>query len=86
VETLEGVNVHFPSVGVALVVFAGVHDVATSSATRDFLRGLIVENDLVIADFCSASFIDISMLRVLFEAERWAGELGRVFRLQLTTC
>ena len=82
---LKNVDVESEETGVALVVFSGVHDVATSTLIWDLFEGLIQENELVVADFCSARFIDLSMLRVAFAAEKRANELGKKFRVELPT-
>ncbi len=82
---LKDVDVESHGTGVALVVFSGAHNVATSARIWDLFEGLIQENELVVADFCSARFIDLSMLRVAFAAEKRASELGKDFRVQLPT-
>lgn len=83
--TLENVDVEFPRAGVAVVTFAGAHDVATSAVISELLEGLIQANELVVADFSSAKFIDSSMLKVLFAAERRATDLDKTLSIRLGT-
>jgi len=47
---LKDVDVESHGTGVALVVFSGAHDVATSARIWDLFEGLIQENELVVAD------------------------------------
>jgi anti-anti-sigma regulatory factor len=81
---LDDVYVECPRPGVAVVIFAGKHDVATSPAISYLLEGLTRANASLVADFTSATFVDTSVLRVLFAAEERASELGKEFRIQLT--
>jgi anti-anti-sigma regulatory factor len=50
-----------------------------------FLEALVQENELVVADFSGALFVDASMLHVLVAADRLARERCKTFRLQLGT-
>lgn len=83
--TLDDVQVERPGPGTAVVVFSGEHDLATRNEVSDVLDTLVVNNTLIVADFSSASFVDSSILNVLFDTDRRAGELGKTFRLQLNT-
>ena len=83
--SLEDVQVERPSDVTAVVVFSGEHDLATKDAVKDLLDSLLWEDDLVVADFSSARFVDSSMLGVLLNTNEHARELGKTFRLQLGT-
>ena len=83
--TLEDVLVERPAPGTAVVVLSGEHDMATKDAVRDLLDSLLWEDDLLVADFSSASFVDASILDVLLATKEQARELGKTFRLQLGT-
>ena len=85
VATLEDVRVEQPTPDTAVVVFSGDHDLSTKDEVRDLLGSLVASDDLVIADFSSASFVDSSILGVLLDANEQALGLGGVFRLQLGT-
>jgi anti-anti-sigma factor len=82
---LEDVKVERPADGTAVVVFCGEHDMATKDEVRNLLDSLLWEDDLLVADFSSACFIDASMLGVLLDTNERARELGKTFRLQLGT-
>ena len=83
--TLEDVQVERPADGTAVVVFSGEHDMATKDAVKDLLDSLLWEDNLLVADFSSACFVDSSMLGVLLDTNEHARELGKTFRLQLGT-
>ena len=83
--TLEDVLVERPAAGTAVVVFTGEHDVATKDEVQDLLDSLLCEDDLLVTDFSSASFVDSSMLGVLLDTNEQARSLGKTFRLQLGT-
>ena len=85
VATLEDVRVEQPTPDTAVVVFSGDHDLSTKDEVRDQLGSLVASDDLVIADFSSAAFVDTSILGVLLDANEQALGLGGVFRLQLGT-
>lgn len=85
VATLEDVRVEQPTPDTAVVVFSGDHDLSTKDEVRDLLGSLVASDDLVIADFSSATFVDSSILGVLLDANDRALALGKVFRLQLGT-
>ena len=84
-QPLKNVDVEFPRAGVAVVTFAGAHDVGTSAVISELLEDLIQANELVVADFSSARFIDSSMLKVLFAAEKRASELDKILSIRLGT-
>jgi anti-anti-sigma factor len=83
--TLDDVVIERPANGTAVVVFSGEHDLATKDEVRDLLDSLLWEENLVVADFSSAAFVDSSLLGVLLDANERARELGKTFRLQLGT-
>ena len=82
---LNGVLVERPAEGTAVVVFTGEHDLSTAYRVRHLLASVIRRDDLIVADFSSATFIDSSIRRVLLDAHAQAHELGKVLRLQLGT-
>jgi anti-anti-sigma regulatory factor len=81
----EDVTLERPSSGVAVVCFTGDHDVGTRDATHLLLANLVEENDLVLADFSKASFVDTSIMVVVRDSGRAARKRGSLFRLQLST-
>jgi anti-anti-sigma factor len=83
--TLDDVQVERPAPGAAVVVFAGEHDLATRSEVRDLLGSLVLSDELIVADFSSAEFVDSTILGVLLDTNQRALELGKSFRLQLNT-
>ena len=83
--TLDDVQVERPADGTAVVVFSGEHDLATKDQVRNLLDSLLREDDLLVADFSSASFVDSAMLSVLLDTNKLARETGKTFRLQLGT-
>ena len=44
-----------------------------------------MSDELIVADFSSAEFVDSAILGVLLETNQSAHELGQAFRLQLNT-
>jgi anti-anti-sigma factor len=80
---LEEVRVERPAPGAAVVAFAGEHDLATKDLVEALLESLVDENELVIADFSEAAFVDSATMRVLLNADMAARMRGRRFRLQL---
>ena len=68
-----------------MVVFSGEHDLSTAHHVRHLLASIMRRDDLIVADFSSASFVDSSIRRVLLDAHAQARELGKVLRLQLGT-
>ena len=81
----QDLKVERPLDGTAVVVFAGEHDLATKGEVYELLSSLIDANELVVADFSSASFVDSSMIGVLLDTNEQARALGKTFRLQLGT-
>lgn len=82
---LEDVQVDKPVPGTAVAEFKGEHDLMTRDATEELLGSLVKENDLVVADFSRAYFVDAAILRLLLNADRVAKRNGRAFCLQLGT-
>lgn len=85
VVTPSDVQMSSPGAGAAVLTFAGEHDLATAATVLDLLDSLLETNELVVADFSQAEFVDSSTLSVLVEAHRLAAEREKVFRLQLGT-
>jgi anti-anti-sigma factor len=67
------------------LVFSGDHDLATGDEVEDLLRRLVDGNELVVADFSDAEFIDSSMLWALKRATDDAQAKRRSLRIQLGT-
>jgi anti-anti-sigma factor len=82
---LADVHVEQPDLGTAVVVFSGEHDLETRADVAELLTSLTDENELVVADFSDADFVDSSMLWVLKRAHDDAEAKGRSFRVQLGT-
>jgi anti-anti-sigma factor len=80
---LDDVHVEQPGLGTAVVVFSGEHDLATRGEVEKLLRSLTDGNELVVADFSDAQFVDSSMLWVIKRANDDAEAKGRSFRIQL---
>ena len=83
--TLDDVQVERPAPGKAVVVFSGEHDLATRNDVSDLLGSLVSSDELIVADFSSAEFVDSTILGVLLDTNQRALELGKTFRLQLNT-
>jgi anti-anti-sigma factor len=82
---LEDVQIEQTDPRTAVVSFVGEHDMATADAVEELLGSLIERNDLVVSDLSAAQFVDSSMMRALFHADREAKRQGHTFRLQLGT-
>ena len=82
---LEQVGLEQPTAGTAIASFRGEHDVATRDAVSELLRSLLEQNELVVADFSAARFVDGAILGALLDTDREAKSQGRTFRLQLAT-
>jgi anti-anti-sigma factor len=82
---LQDVTVEQPRDGAAVVVFSGEHDVATAEAVAATLDSLVEQNQLVVADFSEAEFVDSATLHALVKTARSAHERGARFRVQLGT-
>lgn len=78
-------RVERPHAGAAVVVFDGEHDLATAADVRALLEALIQENELVVADFSVAEFVDSSTIATLLTCHQTAVARGSTFRLQLGT-
>ena len=81
--TIVGVQVASPGVGVAVVSFIDEHDLATKTELSALLHALVRQNELVVADFSQALFVDSSTLNVLVSAHKLALERGTRLRLLL---
>ena len=84
-DAMADVRVERPTVGTAVVTFTGEHDLAARDDLENLLDGLVEENDLVVADFSEALFVDSTTMYVLVNADAAACARGRKFRLQLGT-
>jgi anti-anti-sigma factor len=79
------IEVEQPEAGRAVVVFKGEHDLAQVEALGERLSALVAENELVVADFSEAEFIDSSIINLLVETKREAEARQRRLRIQLGT-
>ena len=79
------IEVEQPEAGRAVVVFKGEHDVAQVEALGERLSVLVAENELVVADFSEAEFVDSSIINLLVETKRSAEDSQRRFRIQMGT-
>jgi len=68
---------------VAVVVVEGEHDVYTAPALKERLDTLLEEHVPFVVDLTSATFVDSSVLRVLLEGHRRAGEKSVGFAVAL---
>jgi anti-anti-sigma factor len=84
-DAMAHVHVERPSAGTAVVTFAGEHDLAARDDLTALLDSLVEENDLVVADFSQAEFVDSTTMYVLVNADAAARARGRKLRLQLGT-
>jgi anti-anti-sigma factor len=84
-DAMADVCVERPTIGTAVVTFAGEHDLAARDDLEDLLEALVEENDLVVADFSEALFVDSTTMYVLVNADAAARARGRKLRLQLGT-
>jgi anti-anti-sigma regulatory factor len=83
VVTIEGIQVASPGVGVAVVSFIDEHELATKTELSALLHALVRQNELVVADFSQALFVDSSVLSVVLSAHKLALERGTGFTVQL---
>jgi len=60
--------------GVAVLTISGEHDVSTAPNLRRRLDGLLEEGVATVLDLSSATFIDSSILSVILNGRRRAGE------------
>jgi anti-anti-sigma factor len=84
-DAMGDVQVEHPTAGAAVVRFTGEHDLVTRDDVAALLESLIQQNDLVVADFSDAAFVDSTILHALVNADAEARMRGRTFRLQLGT-
>jgi anti-anti-sigma factor len=84
-DAMADVCVERPTVGTAVVTFTGEHDLGARDDLADLLDSLVEENDLVVADFSEALFVDSTTMYVLVNADAAARARGRKLRLQLGT-
>ena len=85
VDDLLDIEIETPVAGRAVVVFKGEHDLAQVNALNERLSSLISENELVIADFSEAQFVDSSIIALLVETKREAEATQRRFRISMGT-
>ena len=81
--TFADVVVEQPAPGTAVAVFSGEHDMATKRQVHELLTSLVYDNELVVADFSEAQFVDSSILGVLIAMRGEADERGHAICLQL---
>jgi anti-sigma B factor antagonist len=62
--------------GLAVLTISGEHDLSTAPNLRRRLDGLLDERSGVVVDLSPATFIDSSILGVILEGKRRAGEAG----------
>jgi anti-sigma B factor antagonist len=84
-ELMEDVRVERPSVGTAVVTFTGEHDLMARDTLSSLLESLIEDNELVVADFSQATFVDSATIHLLLNSDMGARQRGRTLRLQLGT-
>lgn len=82
---LQDLRVECPRPGAAVVVFTGEHDLMTADRIQALLVSLVAQNDLVVADFSEAEFVDSSVLSALFRTNAAARRSGTSLTLQLGT-
>ena len=63
--------------GVSLVVLLGEHDLASADELQSTLDDLLASESNVVVDVSETSFLDVSILRVLYGAHRAAAEQRR---------
>jgi anti-anti-sigma factor len=79
------IEVEQPEAGRAIVVFRGEHDLTQVEALGERLSALVAENELVVADFSEAEFVDSALINLLVETKREAEARQRRFRIQMGT-
>jgi anti-anti-sigma factor len=84
-DLMENVQVERPSGSTAVVTFTGEHDLLARDALSALFNSLIEDNDLVVADFSQATFVDSATIHVLLNSDLAARQRGRILRLQLGT-
>jgi stage II sporulation protein AA (anti-sigma F factor antagonist) len=68
-----------------IVSLEGEHDIANKKETESLLTTLFADNELVVVDLSRATFIDSSIINVLYRADQAAREQGCSFRLLMGT-
>jgi anti-anti-sigma factor len=79
------IEVEHPAAGRAIVVFKGEYDLAQVGALGEQLSALVADNELVVADFSEAEFVDSAVIHLLVEMKRQAEARQRRFRIQIGT-
>jgi anti-anti-sigma factor len=79
------IEVEQPGPARAVVVFKGEHDLAQVKALGDRLSTLVAANELVVADFSNAEFVDSSIINLLLRIKREAEARQSRFRIQMGT-
>jgi len=82
---VPGVVVTAPRKSAVVVELEGEHDLATSEQLRQLIRGLVEMNELVVIDVTNVLFVDSSVIKIFFEADRLARRDGKRLRLQVGT-
>ena len=80
-----GVEIEQPQTGRAVVVFKGEHDLTKVDALRALLSELLDDNELVVADFSEAKFVDAAVIALLLDTRDRAETRRRRFRIQMGT-
>jgi anti-sigma B factor antagonist len=65
--------------GLAVVSISGEHDLSTAPELRRRLRKLLGEGSAIVVDLSQATFVDSSILGVILDARRRAGDGGTGF-------
>ena len=81
----DTIRVVRPRPGAVVVELLGEYDLGTRDELRALLVDLVVSHDLVVADLSETTYLDSSGMWTLVEADRFARELGKRFRLQVGT-
>ena len=80
-----GIEVERAQEGEAVVAFKGQHDLTQVKDLGERLSALTAENELVVADFSEAKFVDSSVIHLLLETKRGADAKQHRFRIQMGT-
>jgi anti-anti-sigma regulatory factor len=83
VVSIEGIEITSPGVGIAVMSFTDEHDLTTKTELSALLHGLVRQNELVVADFSQALFVDSSTLNLVVSAHKLAVARGTRFTVQL---
>src|ERR1041384_6248009 len=68
-----------------IVSLEGEHDVASKTETESLLTKLIADNDRVVVDLSRATFVDSTIITLLYRADEAARARGHSFGLLLGT-